>query len=128
MELNELKTKLRDALVKAQPALNKDYLYDTCVNSYVDGVLLAIRDAWATNTDTKCTVKGAFALSQRKLADEIRKVFVHEKQRSIYYMMQEHESTSLLTEIHKGFSFGNNSMLSVVKLNDLYKLKFRCSF
>lgn len=121
MELNELKTKLRNALVAAQPALDKDYLYDRCVNRYVDGVLLAIRDAWATNTDTKCTVKGAFALSQRKLADEIRKVFVQDKQRSIYYMMQEHESTSLLTEIHKGFSFGNNSMLSVVKLNDLYK-------
>jgi hypothetical protein len=121
MELSELKCKLRNALVAAHPALNKPKLYDRCVNRYVDGVLLAIRDAWATNTDTKCTVKGAFALSQRKLADEIRKVFVHEKQRSIYYMMQEHESTSLLTEIHKGFSFGNNSMLSVVKLNDLYR-------
>lgn len=121
MDTTELKTRIRAALVIAQPALNKDYLHDRCVNSYVDGVLLAIRDAWATNTDTKCTVKGTFALSQRKLADEIRKVFVHGKQRSIYYMMQEHESTSLLTEIHKGFSFGNNSMLSVVKLNDLYR-------
>lgn len=118
---NELREKLREALVIAQPELKKDKLYDRCVNSYVDGVLRAIRDAWAKNIETKCTVKGAFALPQRKVADEIRKVSLQNKQRSIYYMMQEHSNTSLLTEIHKGFSFSGNAMLSVVKLNDLYK-------
>ena len=53
MATNELKTKLRAALMLAQPKLKKDYLYDRCVNSYVDGMLAAIRDAWAMNRDTK---------------------------------------------------------------------------
>lgn len=79
METNELKTRLRAALVAAKPALKKDYLYDRCVNSYVDGVLHAIRDAWAMNTDTKCTVKGAFALAQRDVATKIGKVFLDKK-------------------------------------------------
>ena len=121
MARDELKRKLREALMIAQPSINRELLYERCVNKYLDGMLVAISDALALNRDTKCNVPGAFAFPKEAADKQIKKISINQKQVSICSLMEEHESTSLITELHRGFAFSNNSMLSVVKLNDLYK-------
>jgi hypothetical protein len=122
MAKEELKEKLREALMLAQPIIEKDYLYDRCVNKYLDGMLIAIRDALAMNRDTKCNVQGAFAFPKEAVDKQIKKTSINQKQVSICSLMEENESTSLIIEVHRGFGFGcNNSMLSVVTLNTLYE-------
>lgn len=121
MAKEELKERLREALMIAQPSIKKELLYERCVNKYVDGLLVVIRDALALNRDTKCNVPGAFAFPKEAADKQIKKISINQKQVSICSLMEEHESTSLIIEVHRGFAFGNNSMLSVVTLNAQYE-------
>jgi hypothetical protein len=122
MAKEELKRKLREALMHAKPSIKRELLYERCVNKYLDGMLIAIRDALAMNMDKKCNVQGAFAFPKEAVDKQIKKTSINQKQVSICSLMEENESTSLIIEVHRGFAFGcNNSMLSVVTLNALYE-------
>lgn len=78
----------------AQPSIKKELLYDRCVNKYVNGMLIAIRDALAMNRDTKCNVKGAFAFPKEAVDKQIKKNF-HQSKASQHLLLdartREHE-------------------------------------
>lgn len=115
----ELKTKLCDALKLKRPDIGKDYLYDRCVNKYVDAMLIAINNSLAMNYKSIEIDNNYFLFSQTRIRDNIGTIGT--KQEYIYKIMKDDLSTSLLVVIRKGFYKNGVSKLSVVKINPIYK-------
>jgi len=115
----ELKKKLLAALKKTSPNFGKDYLYERCVTKYMSAMLPAISQAISLNYNNPTTKADEFALGQTKLRDELRRIGTEQKY--IADVMKSNKSTSLIIEIKKGFNYGGNGMLSLVKLNPMYK-------
>ena len=118
-ESNELKTKLRAALMLTRADIKKDYLYDNCVNNYVDGMLREIRSAMALNRSTGSLRSNTFVFAQHAVSIAIGRLL--KPQKYIYHIMQAHESTSMLIEVQKGHSKDGSSKLSEMRLNTLYE-------
>lgn len=117
----ELKTKLLAALMQTRADIKNVKLYHKCVDKYVDGVLIEIRDALAKNIKVDSCISGAFMFAQKTISTKMKRILVNGVQTSIYNIMQGHESTSLLTEIRKGTKIGISGRQSIVKLNALYE-------
>jgi hypothetical protein len=119
-ELNsELRTKLRDALKITRPDIGKDYLYERCVNKYVDAMLIAISKALSTNHKTNFIQSDYFLLSQTNIREAVGTI--GKKQDYIYKMMKDDVTTSLVLVVSKGFSKSGISKLSTCKINEIYK-------
>lgn len=116
---SELRTKLYDALKITRPDIGKDYLYDRCVNKYVDAMLIAISNALSINHKANFIQHNYFAFPQSKIRDEIGTI--GKKQKYIYQMMRDDVTTSLVIVVSKGFSKNGISKLSTVKINEIYK-------
>ncbi len=114
-----LKIQLRNALVVAQPQIGKDYLYDRCINKYVDAMLPAISAAIAMNHKSNWMQADEFRFRQAKITKEIGRT--GKPQRDIYEMMKEHSVTSLVLVRKTGFSKDGVSELSTVSINPRYK-------
>ena len=115
----ELKTKLCDALKLTRLDIGKGYLYDRCVDKYVDAMLIAINNSLAMNFKSTEINGDYFSFSQTKIRELIGTI--GKKQEYIYQMMKDDLSTSLLLVIRNGFSKNGVSKLSVVKINPIYK-------
>ena len=114
-----LKTELYNALQKAQPELQKDYLYHRCVDKYVNALLPAIRSAIATRPNHTHLLDHQFSFSHSAIREVIGTI--GKSQRYIYQLMRDDETTSLLVDVMKGFSKNGIAKLSVVRLNPLYE-------
>ena len=115
----ELRTKLCGALKITRPDIGKDYLYDRCVNKYLDAMLIAISNALSINHKANFIQRNYFAFSQAKIREEIGTI--GKKQEYIYQMMRDDITTSLIVVVSKGFSKNGISKLSTVKINEIYK-------
>jgi hypothetical protein len=115
----ELRANLRNALMITRPDIGKDYLYDRCVNKYVDAMLLAISSALSLNYKSSTVQSNCFMFSQTEIREAIGTT--GKKQEYIYQIMKNDVTTSLLVVVSKGFSKNGISKLSTVKLNDTYK-------
>ena len=115
----ELKTKLCDALKLTRPDIGKGYLYDRCVDKYVDAMLIAINNSLAMNYKSIEINDDFFSFSQTKIRESIGTIGT--RQEYIYQIMKDDLSTSLLVVIRKGFNKNGVSKLSVVKINPIYK-------
>ena len=115
----ELKTNLCTALKLTRPDIGKDYLYDRCVNKYVDAMLIAISNSLAMNYKSTEMNGNCFSLSQTNIREVIGTI--GKKQEYIYQIMKDDLSTNLLVVIRKGFCKNGISKLSVVKINPIYK-------
>ena len=115
----ELRTKLRDALKITRPDIGKDYLYDRCVNKYVDAMLIAISKALSINHKSNSIQSNYYAFSQSNIREEVGTI--GKKQDYIYQMMKDDVTTSLVLVVSKGFSKNGKGKLSTVKINELYK-------
>jgi hypothetical protein len=118
---NELKIILLAELKITTPNLGNDFMYERCVAKYLSAMLPAISQAIALNYKNTALKAGEFALAQTKLRKELRRIGTA-PQKYIADVMKSHATTSLIIEIKKGFNYANGSnMLSLVKLNPIYK-------
>ena len=115
----ELKTKLLDALKLTRPDIDKDYLYDRCVNKYVNGMLAAISNSLSINYKTNELNINYFSFPQAKIREEIGTI--GKKQEYIYQVMKADLSTSLVVVKQNGYSKNGVSKLSIVTINPIYK-------
>ena len=115
----ELRTKLLDALKLTRPDIGKDYLYERCVNKYVDAMLVAISNSLSINHKTNEFGSDYFSFPQAKTREEIGTI--GKKQEYIYQVMKGDLSTSLVIVIRKGYSKNGVSKLSMVAINPIYK-------
>ncbi len=116
---SELRQKLRTELVKAQPEIKKDYLYDRCVNNYTEVVLREFMRVLANNVKDDGMADDQFAFSQYAATLEAGRI--GKPQRYVYNLMSQNTATSLLLEVRKGFSKDGVSKLSVMRLNPIYE-------
>jgi hypothetical protein len=114
-----LKTELYNALRKAQPDIQKDYLYHRCVDKYLNAILPAIRSAIATRPNHSNLLDDQFNFSHTALREVIGTI--GKSQRYIYQLMRDDKTTSLLVDVRKGYSKNGSAKLSVVRLNPLYE-------
>lgn len=112
-----LKTRLRDALRISKPDIGKAYLYDRCVNKYVDVMLPAIRAAISIKPSSDLPLNH-FYFCQNELREAIGTI--GKTQRYIDQVMKDDASTSLLLIERKGFNT-NKSQPSIVRLNPIYE-------
>jgi len=119
MMKSELKRILRDELIKVQPQIGKDYLYDNCVDKYVDAMLIEIRKYLALNIKGWNLKEDEFAFSSVSATHAAKRI--GKPQKHIYHLMQQHPSTSLLLEVRVGFNLYGFSQLSVMKFNSIYE-------
>ena len=115
----ELRTKLCDALKITRPDIGKDYLYERCVNKYVDAMLIAISNALSINHKAHFIQSNYFLFSQTTIRELIGTI--GKKQEYIYQMMKDDVTTSLVVVVSKGFSKNGISKLSTCKINEIYK-------
>ena len=115
----ELRTKLCESLKITRPDIGKDYLYDRCVNKYVDAMLIAISNALSINHKANFIQSNYFVFSQSKIRELIGTI--GKKQEYIYQMMKDDVTTSLIVVVSKGFRKNGISKLSTVKINEIYK-------
>jgi len=118
-QTSELRQKLRTELVKAHPEIEKDYLYNRCVNNYCEVVLRGFMQVLANNIKDDTMAGDEFAFSQQSAALEAGRI--GKPQRYVYHLMQQSPATSLLLEVRKGFNKGGVSKLSVMTLNPVYE-------
>jgi hypothetical protein len=116
---SELKQVLREKLQQVHTQLQKDSFYKKCVTKYVDTMLLAIREAITANFDKSQMREDEFAFPKHRVSLKVGRY--GNPQHYIYTLMQQHEETSLLLEVRNGFSYANNSQLTVMRLNPIYK-------
>jgi len=116
---NELKTRLIDELKKLQPQLGKDYLYDRCVDNYVNAMVLETRRALALNLRGWHLKDNEFAFSAVRAKHAAGRTGV--PQQYIYHLMQQNPRTALLLESRKGFNKQGVSQLSTMRLNPNYE-------
>jgi len=119
MMKNELKTRLIDELKKLQPQLGKDYLYDRCVDNYVNAMVLETRRALALNLRGWHLKDNEFAFSAVRAKHAAGRTGV--PQQYIYHLFQKNPRTALLLESRKGFSKQGVSQLSTMRLNPIYE-------
>ena len=115
----ELRTKLCNALKITRPDIGKDYLYERCVNKYVDAMLIAISNSLSINHKAHFIQSNSFLFSQTTIREAIGTI--GKKQEYIYQMMRDHVTTSLVQVVSKGFSKNGISKLSTCKINEIYK-------
>lgn len=115
----ELRTKLCNALKITRPDIGKDYLYERCVNKYVDAMLIAISNALSINHKAHFIQSNYFLFSQTTIREAIGTI--GKKQEYIYQMMRDDATTSLVVVVSKGFSKNGISKLSTCKINEIYK-------
>lgn len=118
IQRSPLKQKLLQALKSTQPAIGKDYLYERCVNKYVDEMLLALRAAIAIKPNDDL-MPNQFYFCQSKIREAIGTI--GKQQQYIFQLMKEDDATSLIVIERKGFSQNGVSRLSAAKLNPLYE-------
>jgi hypothetical protein len=116
---SELKSKLREALILSKPEIGKEYLYDRCVNKYVDAMLPAISTAMSANYRSDAQFADQFSFHQSQMRERIGTI--GKQQQYIYQLMQSDVSTCLLVVLRKGFSKNGVSKLSAVRLNPIYR-------
>jgi hypothetical protein len=116
---SSLKTKLIAALKIAKPDIGKEYLYERCVNKYVDEMMQAISAAIANRQKDNQLLPDQFYFCQSKVREAIGTI--GKKQHYIYQVMKDDSSTALLLVIHKGFSNNGVSRLSTCTINPIYK-------
>jgi hypothetical protein len=115
----ELRMKLCDALKITRPDIGKDYLYERCVNKYVDAMLIAISKALSINHKANFIQSNYFLFSQTTIRELIGTI--GKTQEYIYQMMRDDLTTSLMLVVSKGFSKNGISELSTCKINEIYK-------
>ncbi len=113
-----LKANLLDALKLSEPEIGKDYLYQRCVDKYVDAMLPALRAAISHKPSDKL-LPNQFYFSPSSLREEIGTI--GKQQKYIYKLMGESNATSLIVIDRKGTKFDGVGELSVVRLNPLYE-------
>lgn len=113
-----LKTKLLEALRISKPEIGKDYLYQRCVDKYVDAMLPAIRAAIAIKPRDEL-MPSQFLFCQSQIREVIGTI--GKEQHYIYQRMKDDDATSLIVIEHKGFNKNGVSRLSTAKLNPLYE-------
>ena len=118
---NELRKKLMHELKLAVPEIGKDIIYKKCVDKYIRVMLQAISQAIVTNYKDVSLKAGEFALAHDKLNNGVGRIRIGDKQEYIVQVMKRNSSTSLLEYIRDGFNYGSSSMLSLVKLNPIYR-------
>jgi len=114
-----MRNKLIAELKLVNPLLTKDYLYERCVNKYVDGMLLMIQESWAMNYKSTYLQAGEFLFNATRAQEVCGQIGT--KQQHIYNLMKQHTATSLVIEVQKGFNIGTSATLSRVVLNPHYK-------
>jgi hypothetical protein len=100
--------------------LRKDYLYERCVNKYVDGMLLMIQESWALDYKSTYLQAGEFLFNATKAQGLCGQIGT-EPQQHIYNLMQKNSQTSFVIQVQKGFSVGTSSTLCRVVLNQRYR-------
>ena len=115
-----MRNKLIAELKLVNPLLKKDYLYEKCVNKYVDGMLLMIQESWAMNYKSAYLQEGEFLFNAVRARDVCGQIGT-KPQKHVYGVMKQHTSTSLVIEVQKGFNIGTSATLSRVVLNPQYK-------
>jgi hypothetical protein len=105
--------------MRCKPEIGKGYLYDRCVNKYVDAMLPAICASLSSNYHSDDLFADQFCFHQSQMRERIGTI--GKQQHYIYQMMQSDASTSLLAVMRKGYSKNGVSKLSVVKLNPIYR-------
>lgn len=118
IQRSPLKQKLLQALKFTQPDIGKDYLYERCVNKYVDEMLPALRAAIAIKPSDDL-MPHQFYFCQSKIREAIGTI--GKQQQYIFQLMKEDDATSLIVIERKGFSQNGVSRLSAAKLNPLYE-------
>lgn len=113
-----LKAKLLEALKLSEPEIGKDYLYQRCVDKYVDAMLPALRAAISHKPSDKL-LPNQFYFSPSSLREEIGTI--GKQQKYIYKLMGESNATSLIVIDRKGTKFDGVGELSAVRLNPLYE-------
>jgi hypothetical protein len=113
-----LKAKLLEALKLGKPDIGKDYLYERCVDKYMNAMLPALRAAIAIKPSDELT-PDQFYFCQSKIREVIGTI--GKQQHYIYQLMKDNDDTSLIVIEHKGFSKNGVSRLSTAKLNPLYE-------
>lgn len=116
---SNLKTQLRDTLKLTNPDIAKDYLYDRCINKYVDAMLPAISRSMSLNYTSNRSQADQFSFSQTQIREQIGTI--GKKQDYIYQLMKSHEATSLLVVVMKGYCKDGKSKLSTVRINPIYE-------
>ena len=99
--------------------LKKNYLYERCVNKYVDGMLMMIQESFAMNYKSAYLQEGEFLFNATRAQDVCGQIGT--EQQHIYNLMKQHTNTSLIVEVQKGFNIGTSATLSRVVLNPNYK-------
>jgi len=116
---SELKQALIEKLQQLQPHLKNKGTYEKCVNKYVDTMLIAIKQAVTAKMDKSHLKAKEFSFPKHKVSLAVGRY--GSPQHYIYPLMQQHEATSLLLEVRGGFSYPNNSQLTVMRFNPIYE-------
>jgi hypothetical protein len=106
-------------LQQLQPQLGTTKQYTKWVNKYVDTMLIAIKQAITAKVDKSQLKENEFSFPKHKVSLAMGRY--GNPQNYIYPLMQQHNETSLLLEVRDGFSYPNNSQLTVMRFNPIYE-------